>query len=630
MSSKKVSDIPEGPRPSWMRDIRKKLHRELLIKQAQPGVAVQSKVHYALQLRRTRETAKLAQAALEQEETHYSPSILPFTSNEQSSMFVAPVGLRTPHLQQTVSSLTSGDNKRHAKLAEILLKQHGIDDMTKQMIASYVSEHPHAVELLRKELKAERAAARRERQQASMDHVHVLPEELLFAGKSTAFPKKSMSQSNKEVIATRTGAPSRLSDRVTPSDSVERSSDGLLEPITVASRGRRLPALSNRTSNRTPSQLGDHLPAYAVGGSLVTFDPLTIASLTAQNAQLTEAVVAQQVEDYGPLLMVPIAEELHLVHGLHTPTAIPVHSKVDSGRTSPTRRSPVPQLDADPRSAIAYEELAAMAKHMYQNQLSETTSVKDDRTTKGSHRPHGVSHAAPDGLLKRLLREIDVDSDDSDDGDRLNPRCVLCSAAQPRRVRDLRLSSLHATEALSRWRALHQLSHVTATEALNDKLTARDDQSRIVAHNRHALAQVSLKAKHDAEEWLRSRSGGLGHDSVWEQPCHEIQQQQARWEACVLFWEKLRHFTEFVQWPQNDAQEDILRRLQTLLQSLKCLSVGLLILWMRSCGPSLTRLRENYRILTFVRCSFGVPQAALVAWCRLPAVKALSFELSVE
>jgi hypothetical protein len=149
--------------------------------------------------------------------------------------------------------------------------------------------------------------------------------------------------------------------------------------------------------------------------------------------------------------------------------------------------------------------------------------------------------------------------------------------------------------------------------------------------NLRALGEVSAKANHDAQSWLRSRSGAsspaLTELSVWEKSSQSIASMHSRWQSCVVFWERFRQFLLLIQWPQNTAQMELVRNLQLLLEKDKCLSVGLLIRWLHQCGPPLCKVRENFRVLSFVRCTLGVSHCGLQSWCKLPAIKSKGFTL---
>jgi hypothetical protein len=648
MLSKDVVDDGDK-RPSWMRDVKRKLQREMLIKQAQPGMAIQSKVHYALQLRRRNESSSRAIAPMTSVSA-YSPSIIPFTVEEMKRLsgttdrrnqnffggVLAPISRDRPVLPQS-SPLTGG-----TKLADDVgrqMAQKGYDALSSQMMTSYVQENTEAVERLRRELKLERRHLRKERASLVAGHKHVFPEELLFSGRTTAFPKEPMIDSSKDLTSTRTGGPTKILESCAVRIDEEPCE---LPPIPIFRSDGLNKSMSHRPSYSDAviqrSYFGDHFPTYVCQGIPITFDPPTIATLTAQSGRATDAVVSQQVEDFGALEVMPILEELRLLRHLDSgvPTRHSVSPQPESRSRSP---SPVhPQGWQKIKSEVRVEELDLMEMLLGKHQ---DAGGKERR-----HNPVAKVVEAPEGLLKQLLREVDSDSEASED-ELIDQRCVICHAQQsnvspdgvtitrrtPHRGHLSSLgSSARASEALLRWKALHQLAQVDANESLGNLLASREEQSRIVRKNLKSLAQVADKARRDAEGWLRSRSGTtpVPNNSCWSGPCHRIVQQQHRWDACVHFWHRFTQFLALLQWPQTEAQVELLDRLREIIEAQGYLSPCTLLFWLHACGPQLCKVRENYRVLVYVRAALGLPHSLLQGWAKLPAVKMSGFELASD
>ncbi|CUG07569.1 Hypothetical protein, putative [Bodo saltans] len=598
-------------------------------------MATQSKVHYALQLRRRNETFRANAPPIASE---YSPTIIPFSGEEVKHFngTIRPSGSQKIPLDSLgrTAPLSMAPTGR-SKLADAVgrhMAGKGFDALTSQMLTSYMLEHPAAVEQLRKELKAERNVHRKERALQAAGHKHVYPEELLFGGRTTAFPKAPMEESAKDLTSTRTGGPSKILEDCATTIEEERFE---LRPVVIFREGfaksvsHRVSQVPSTTEGR--AFLGDFFPTYVCQGIPVTFDPPTVATLTAQSGRATDAVVAQQTEDFGTLEFMPILEE---VHALRAQYAAHVSEAIHPPRRSPT---PQPSGAKDTRPRLEPEEL-----DMMELQLSRAA----DSQVEKRHNPIARVVEAPEGLLKQLLREVDSDSEGSED-ELVDQRCVICHTANAEdhstgpggKLRSLKRvpksslgSSNRAAEALLRWKAIHQLSQVDANASLNSLLMSRDEQSRIVRQNLKSLAEVSEKAKRDAEGWLRSRSGAspTPNNSCWTGPCHRIVQQRIRWQSCVKFWDRLIQFLGLLQWPQTESQLELIQTLQTIIEGQGYLSPCTLLFWLHASGPQLCKVREYYRVLVYVRAALGLPHRVLQAWVKLPSVRSAGFDLASD
>lgn len=631
----------EDHRPSFMRDVKRQLQREMLIKQAQPGMATQSKVHYALQLRRRNESLR---ASALPTVSAYSPSIIPFSSEEMkkigSSERMSPLmysgairnsaqdllGRDRVPLQTPVTQISGSE-----KLADAVgrqMAQKGFDALSAQMMTSYMLEHPAAIEQLRKELKKERRSLRQERVLLAVGHKHVFPEELLFAGRTTAFPKEPMAVSGSDLCSTRTGGPSKILQNCAVSIEDERFE---LPPIPLFRDVPSRSVLRQATTGGVParSQLGDHFPTYVCQGIPITFDPPTVATLTAQCGRATDAVVAQQVSDFGPLDVMPVLEEMRLLRNCGGRSVSP---QPEGSHRSPT-----------PHASQRWKQCCGCIEKEELDLFEHILSQREDPGAARKHNPTVKVVEAPEGILKQLLREVDSDSEGSEDG-MIDARCVIChtskatagsTAGKARANKRASLASIgshRASEALLRWKALHQLAQVEANASLGSLLASRDEQNLIVRQNLRSLAEVSDKARKDAEGWLRSRSGAspTPNGSCWTAPCHRIVQQRIRWASCVKFWERLAQFLSLLQWPQTEGQVELLQVLQGIVEDQGYLSPCTLLMWLHGCGPQLCRVREYYRVLVYVRAALGLPHSVLQAWIKLPSVKLAGFELASD
>lgn len=701
-----------------MRDIRKKLHRELLIRQAQPGVAVQNKVNLILQQRKRdiRSTRDNSQPTLNK----YTPSVTPFTEQEEqvfltspNSRDIKPFGTRS-RLRSTFQSMHQQQLAQHhhitqpedidtLRLNERLQREmtaRGVDEISKQMMLSYIRENPKAIADMRNELRKDRQESRRvERSMKQDDHRHIYAEELLVSSHVTSFPKKCISQSDHELISTRTGnatgilsqtatsfevsterlEPIRMFHSALPylssspasqvrllagapmgplSASIDLSSvaeeatvsDPSVESsaIFASTKGTNSNVHSHRPTTLSHSGvLGDHLPTFMCQGLIVTFDSSTIASLTTQGGAMTQAIIDQQEAETGPLLVEALDEEIIELHRANSPPPPEVQAKVQSGvrrKLSPIRKPSPSTLASDPSTSsftlpiLREEELQALRNKPLElvgdgARVDSGVTGKSPPTTSLNTQSHASVKLVdvPDGVLKSLLRSAEAENDNSD-SEGFDPNCIVCLSTRKSRKGP---KGVHNTDgALMRWRALHQLVQMDAQLGLSRKLHERDESSRTVSQNLRALAQVSRKANSHAEAWSRARCGSVSPSlkmcdarMIWDAPSTEIECARARWASCIVFWGRFRQFLALLQSPQTEAQEEVVAVLQRLMEHSKVLSCGVFLQWLHICGPQLCKVREYYRLVTYVRLTLDISLPSFQAWCKLPFVKEKGFDI---
>ncbi len=653
-------DAPPVAKAHWMKDIKRQIQRDVQ-KGAGPlrnlkSVIVQAKVGLIL-------------------EQHNRMAMRPIGARTGESMNQALAEVDAKAVLTTPSLLLKRKAPQDPEallLTERLLQEmrrRGTPELTVQMITSYVAQNLERVVRRSEQLRlSQQQLAQKLRKEAlSKSHKHVYPHDVMqaqfcaAAGDGTVFPKKVMHESDHGLRVVRSG------HRPDPAeiDEAERL-ERTLSLMPIGLYGAETAVEPSVSSGHV---FGQHLPSSAGpprivlnSGTCVEFDPNTVATATVNNCALLHAIVAAQDRLFGGSLVVPelTLKEVEAEKQRSAPPPQKVMSRVKSFRQMATTPSV-----AQRRATIFNMRVPVLA-----------ASEVDLMFVRGSRRsvsggPVDTSMVAPQSLLETLLLTI-VDEDlklveattaaamSSSAETEYDPLCVVCQSSIARRaspssrttspprspVRRVASSMSpsayreHAESLLLKWKASHDYVSLRQAEDLQKAIALRGTAQLTVHQSAGKWVKVAHKAVQDAKQWCVARSSSPPPSergspsplpgSIWEEPSEELISEARSVSNCLAFWARLRHFLGLVQCPQTDEGVAFLENLRQLLLAARAVDRLVLLRWLHLCGPRVTKQREHFRVVQFVRVLLNIPLPLLVKWGRLPHIRNEGFDISED
>ena len=183
---------------------------------------------------------------------------------------------------------------------------------------------------------------------------------------------------------------------------------------------------------------------------------------------------------------------------------------------------------------------------------------------------------------------------------------------------------------LRTYKAVHDFVAVSSKDWIRQQMDLRRNAIREVQTSAFACKLMVEKAAADAHAKRVGSVNPLNAQTVWDGPKDAARDDAAAVARCTLFWTRLRHFLEYVRYPETEKVARIVEVLRQHLVRRRAVTQAVLVEWFHLVGPEVLSVREAFRIASFVRILLGIRHDALIAWLRLPEVRKAGFELTLD